>query len=127
LQSETYLHIQLHIATQKEVMAMTRQSRTLFVSFLFAFALSGAAAGPALASGVHYRAEPASPPATERLVVRDVVWKCGAAGCVAGKSNSRANVECAALARQVGTLRTFSAGGQALPADQLEKCNARAR
>jgi hypothetical protein len=106
---------------------MTRHPGIALISVLFAFAIFGASASPALASGAHYRAEPASPPTAERLVVRDIVWKCGASGCVAGKSNSRANVECSALAREIGPLRSFSAAGQALPADQLEKCNARAR
>ena len=106
---------------------MSRQFGTSLIGLLFGATLFGAAAAPAFANGVHYRAEPATPPAAERLVARDVVWRCGANGCVAPRSNSRVAVECAALARQIGTLRSFSAGGEPLPADQLEKCNARAR
>jgi hypothetical protein len=106
---------------------MSRQLGTTFIGLLFGAALFGASAGPAFANGIHYRAEPASPPAAERLAARDLVWRCGSNGCVAPRSNSRANVECAALVRQVGALRSFTAGGEVLPADQLEKCNARAR
>jgi hypothetical protein len=61
------------------------------------------------------------------LVVRGLVWKCGPSGCTAGKSNSRPANDCAALARQVGALTRFSAGGRELPVEALEKCNARAR
>jgi hypothetical protein len=106
---------------------MARQLASTLFSMLLTVLLVGAAAGPALANGTHYRAQPASPPAAERLVVRDLIWKCGPAGCVAGKGTSRPAIECAALVRQVGALRSFSAGGEPLPPEQLEKCNARAR
>jgi hypothetical protein len=88
---------------------------------------SGAVAGPASANGIFYRAEPAAQPGAERIVVRDLVWKCGAGACVSGRSNSRAPVDCAALVRQVGALKSFVVEGQALPPSDLEKCNARAR
>ena len=79
---------------------------------------------PALASS-HYHAQPAGP-AEARVVAKDVLWKCGDAGCAAGKSNSRPDVICASLARQVGKLSRFSVAGTEFTADQLEKCNARA-
>ena len=83
------------------------------------------AASPASAAP-HFQAEPAAKLAAARLVLRDTVWKCGEAGCVAGKSNSRPAVVCAVLARQVGNLRSFSIGGEAMSPAELEKCNARA-
>jgi hypothetical protein len=104
-------------------------ARTL-ISALLAFAsvlVFGAAAGPAFAAGGYYRAVLATPPAAGRLIVRDLIWHCGADGCVAGKSNSRVALDCAALARQAGALRSFSVEGRALSAEELEKCNARAR
>ena len=82
-------------------------------------------ATPALASA-HYQAQPSVAPAQAKLVLRDTVWTCGGDGCVAARTNSRPATVCALLARQVGALRSFSAGGKALPADQLAKCNARA-
>ncbi len=106
---------------------MARQIISTLSALLFTFLMFGAAAGPAVAASPHFRAEPATPPAAERLVVRDIVWKCGANGCVAGKSNSRPAIECAALVREVGPLRSFSVAGQTLDAPSLEKCNARAR
>ena len=81
---------------------------------------------PALAGG-HYHAAPIAKPTAEKLVLRDTIWSCGAGGCTAAaKSNSRPTIVCEVLAKEVGTLRSFSAGGQPLSAEQLEKCNARA-
>ncbi len=86
-----------------------------------------AATAPAMAAGSYYRAELATPASADRLIVRGLIWKCGAEGCVAGRSNSRALIDCSALARQVGTLRSFSVEGRTLAPDELEKCNAKAR
>jgi hypothetical protein len=83
------------------------------------------AASPANAAP-YFQAEPAEKLAAARLVLRDTVWKCGEAGCVAGKSNSRPAVVCAVLARQVGSLRSFRIGGEPMSSAELEKCNARA-
>jgi hypothetical protein len=94
------------------------------LTFVLAASLLG---GTAFASGVQYRAEPAVTPAADRLVIKDIVWKCGAAGCVARQGNSRAAIDCSALAREVGTLRSFAVGGQPLDSAALGKCNARAR
>jgi hypothetical protein len=101
----------------------------LFTSSLLAFILTVSLFGGTAfaASGVQYRAEPATPPAAARLVARDLVWKCGVAGCVAPQGNSRPAIDCSALAQEVGILRSFTVGGQAIAPAALEKCNARAR
>ena len=104
---------------------MTRQFTSTLLAFLFAASLLGGTAFAA-PSG-QYRAEPAKPPAASRLVVKDIVWRCGAAGCVAPRSNSRPVIDCSALAHEIGTLRSFTVGSQALDPAALEKCNARAR
>jgi hypothetical protein len=84
------------------------------------------AATPALANS-HYHAQPAATPAAAKLVLRDTIWSCGDAGCAAPtRSNSRPAIVCELLVKQVGALRSFSVGGEALSAGQLEKCNARA-
>jgi hypothetical protein len=93
----------------------------------FALLLIALAAGPAMANGVHYRAEPLIPPGAGRLVVRGLVWNCGPAGCVTGKSHSRPAIDCSALVREVGAVRRFTVAGRALAAEELEKCNVRAR
>ena len=84
-------------------------------------------ATPALAAGPHYRAELATAASSDRVITRGLMWKCVADGCVAGKSNSRPAIACAALAREAGTLRSFTVAGKALSAADLEKCNAKAR
>ena len=104
-----------------------RRLVTMFISSLFTILAVGAAAGPALAAGSYYQAQLATPPAAQRLVVREVVWNCGPAGCTAGKSNSLARTDCAALAREAGPVRSFTVAGRALGAAELEKCNAHAR
>jgi hypothetical protein len=89
---------------------------------VIAFAL---ASSPAFASS-HYHAQPAAKPEATKLVLRDTVWKCGDAGCAATKSNSRPGIVCALLVKKVGSLKSFTVGGAALAAPELEKCNARA-
>jgi hypothetical protein len=104
---------------------MNRPSASVLLAFLLSFTLLGGTAFAAPAG--QYRAEPASPPAASRLIVKDIVWRCGAAGCVAPRSNSRPAIDCSALAHEIGTLRSFTVEGQALEPAALEKCNARAR
>ena len=86
-----------------------------------------AAAAPAFAAAPHYRAEPLAAPAADRLVVRGTAWRCDAAACSAPAMNSRPALVCASLVRELGALKSFSVAGRPLPADALEKCNARAR
>jgi len=91
---------------------------------LFALAALLAAA-PVQAAAPHYSAELAQARAPAQLmVVHDIAWRCAGAGCVAGPSASRPLTDCMALARQAGALKSFAVEGAALPADQLEKCNA---
>ncbi len=101
--------------------------RHKLLSSLLALIFFGGGAAPGLASPAQYRAEPAAAPASERVVVRDLVWKCGPAGCVTVQRGSRPAVDCSALAREIGTLRSFAVAGEPLAPEALEKCNARAR
>jgi hypothetical protein len=104
---------------------MRNFSSNIIMSALTLFAIGVSA--PAVAAGPYYRAELSTPPAAERLIVRGTVWKCAADGCVSGPSNHRATIDCSALAKQAGTLRSFTVEGRALAPAELEKCNARAR
>jgi hypothetical protein len=104
---------------------MNRLLTSSLLAFILTLSLFGGTAFAA--GGVQYRAEPARPPAVARLIARDLVWKCGAAGCFAPQGNSRPVIDCSALVQEVGTLRSFTVGGQALAPAALEKCNARAR
>lgn len=82
-------------------------------------------ATPAFANG--YSAAPTSA-APESVIAKDVLFKCGADGCVAGRtSGSRPAIVCAALVREIGAVESFSADGAAFDAAALAKCNARAK
>jgi hypothetical protein len=109
---------------------MIRQLTSTLFACIFTLLALGSAAGPAMAAApgvAHYRAEPLTPPETARLIANDLVWKCGPAGCVAGRSYSRPATDCAAFVREVGAVRSFAVAGRRLDAGELEKCNARAR
>ena len=84
-------------------------------------------ATPAFAAGPHFQAEPVAKPAETRIALRDTMWRCGDAGCGAAQSSSRPAIVCAVLAREVGTLKSFAVKGEALGAEELAKCNARAK
>jgi hypothetical protein len=100
---------------------------TLRLSTLFFGIAALAAAAPAAASKAHFRAEPLAAPAEARLVVRDTVFRCGHAGCVAPRGSARAGIVCSALVREVGALRSFSADGRSFGAEELAECNRAAR
>jgi hypothetical protein len=96
------------------------------LSIVLAAAAGLLAAAPAAAATPEYRAELARPTAASKLVVRDLLWRCTGADCVALATGDRPAIDCAALAGRAGALRSFSLAGQPLPADALGKCNARA-
>ncbi|HYG46585.1 MAG TPA: hypothetical protein VD846_01455 [Allosphingosinicella sp.] len=104
---------------------MTRQLTSSLLAFFLTVSLFGGTAFAA--AGAQYRAEPAKPPAAARIIVKDVAWRCGAGGCVAPQGNSRPAIDCAALAHEIGTLRSFTVGGRPIEPAALQKCNARAR
>ena len=82
--------------------------------------------GPAFAAG--FQAETGSPPSQQRFVARDSVWRCAGTSCVStNRTSTRPAIACAALARQVGALRSFAVDGRAFGAEELQSCNARAR
>jgi hypothetical protein len=99
---------------------MSRFPRYLLLSLAFLPA-------PALAAGT-FRAEPAAPPAQQRFVARDSIWRCAGAACIStNRTSTRPAIVCSALAHQVGVLRSFSVDGRAFAAEALENCNSRAR
>ena len=61
------------------------------------------------------------------LVTRSTVWKCGDGVCTAGKANTRDNIMCELVAREVGQLSAFRANGTEFDAEALAKCNTKAR
>jgi len=81
---------------------------------------------PAFAS--NFQAEAGTAPPQASFVARDSIWRCAGTNCVStNRTSTRAAIVCAALARQVGALRSFSSDGRAFGAEELQACNARAR
>lgn len=104
--------------------------RTLIA--LAAFATSATllvgTATPAFASAPAYRLVPqAAYSGASSVVARDVLWKCAGDACVATKATSRPEVVCATAAREIGKIAAFSANGKDFTAEQLAKCNEKAR
>ncbi|MBJ7499005.1 MAG: hypothetical protein JHC57_04530 [Sphingopyxis sp.] len=92
--------------------------------------LAGAALAGALApasataaGGAFYSAELASPAPEARFVARDIVWACKGTSCLAGQGTSRPLIMCSALVKKAGPVTRFTAGGKALEAEELARCN----
>lgn len=71
----------------------------------------------------YYRAELAQPAAQARAIGGDVVWACKGTSCVAAKGTSRPLRVCRDLTRKVGQVASFTVGGVAIEAADLDKCN----
>jgi hypothetical protein len=87
----------------------------------------GATVSPApanAAEGAYYRAELTAPAATPgHTLAGGLVWKCAETACAAPKGTSRPAIVCARLAKEVGPVTNFTAGGKALEAEDLARCN----
>lgn len=86
----------------------------------------GAATTPVAAqnpSKAYYRAELAQPASEPRVIAGDLVWACSGTSCVADKGTSRPLRICREVNRKFGEVVNFTAKGELLPAEDLEKCN----
>lgn len=83
------------------------------------------AAMPASAQGQPmYRAGLATP-VTATLIVKDLRWACIGDSCSALRTGTSPDVNvCAAVARKLGPVTSFSAGNETFDAAALQKCNA---
>lgn len=100
----------------------------VLASFSTAFLLITATTAPAFAAAPMYKLVPATAVASVKsVVVGETLWRCGPTGCVAGESSSRPAVVCAQAARKVGKIESFTANGAAFSADELAKCNEKAK
>ncbi|NCP11658.1 MAG: hypothetical protein GW859_06850 [Sphingomonadales bacterium] len=104
-------------------------TRAFFPALAAASAAMLAFAIPATAApGAYYHAELVQPVDSGRIVAKGLVWNCAGTSCLAAnRSPSRAKIVCAAVAKQAGALASFTAGGEALNAEDLTACNAKAR
>ena len=74
-------------------------------------------------SKAYYRAELAQPAQQSRVIAGDLVWACEGTSCVAKKGTSRPLRICREVNRKLGEIASFTAKGEALPAEDLAKCN----
>lgn len=81
----------------------------------------------ATAQGAYYVAVPEAQASKPTLITRSTPWQLRGNAYVANRAPERELVLCQLLARNVGRLQSFSAGGSALDGAALEKCNARAK
>ena len=91
---------------------------------ILALAATLVAAAPAAAA--NYSAKPAIP-TSERIIARDIIWRCGPAACQGSTAESRPVVLCQGLAKRAGRIESFLVDGSALSASELDRCNASAK
>lgn len=102
---------------------MIRSIVTAIVASAATLAATGAVAQPA---GGYYVATPVAAPAKARLMTRATPWNLQNGSFIAAQAPERDLVLCQLVAKDVGQLSAFSAGGKAFDADALGKCNAKA-
>ena len=90
------------------------------------FTLSALALTATTASAATYSAKLAAP-TSERIVARDIVWRCGADACQGATQESRPVVLCQSLAKHAGRVDSFLVDGRAISDADLGKCNASAK
>jgi hypothetical protein len=90
-----------------------------------AAALIGSAATAAPADV--YAAVPAAPTTKTGFITRSTAWRLQNGTFVAAQAPERPAVLCELVVRQVGALTSFTVAGKPYDADQLAKCNAKAK
>ncbi len=107
---------------------MTRFASVLTAAATTAALFAGTTTAAFAAGGAAYRLVPATAvTAASTVVVNDTLWKCGEGGCLAANSTSRPAIVCAQAAKKVGKIESFSVRGEAFTAEELAKCNEKAR
>lgn len=89
----------------------------------FGLAVAPAPANAQTPSKAFYRAELAQPASQPKAIAGNLVWACTGSTCVADKGTSRPLRICREVNRKFGEVVTFTAKGEALPAEDLAKCN----
>lgn len=96
----------------------------VWTTLSFGAALTPAPAMAQNPSKAFYRAELAQPASEPRAIAGDLVWACQGTSCTADKGTSRPLRICRDLNRKHGTIASFTTKGEALPAEELARCNA---
>ena len=95
-------------------------TRTL--AALLAATLVAAPAAPA-----NFSARLTVPAAGQKIIARDIVWRCGPDACQGATDYGRPVLLCQRLAKRAGHLDNFIANGRAFTSDELAKCNTSAK
>jgi hypothetical protein len=96
----------------------------VWTALSFGVALTPAPAMAQNPSKAFYRAELTQPASEPRAIAGDLVWACKGTSCTADKGTSRPLRICRDLNRKHGTIASFTTKGEALPAEELARCNA---
>jgi hypothetical protein len=91
-----------------------------------ATALAAAALSASPAAAASYSAKLIAP-ATQRIIARDITWKCGPAACQGATEESRPVVLCQSLVKRAGRVESFVVDGRAFGPAELDRCNTVAR
>ncbi|HYZ47877.1 MAG TPA: hypothetical protein VE567_03180 [Sphingomonas sp.] len=96
-----------------------------FLALVGSFTLLGSAA-IAQPGGQFYQVTLASQPEAARQIVRGMAFACSGGTCTGAEGTSRPAIVCASIARELGPVTAFRAGGEALDGAALAKCNEKA-
>ncbi len=98
-------------------------------SFAAAFVLIGGVSTASFAAeGSAYRLIPAAAiTAANTVVVNETLWKVSGEALVAKSATTRPAIACAQAARKIGKVESFSVNGEEFTAEQLAKCNEKAK
>lgn len=100
---------------------MSRLATSLIAASL---AVTGApVAVQAQSGGAYFTVELAAPASEQRVIAGGVVFNCEGTTCVGPRSRTRPLRVCSELRREVGTIVSFTADGEALPESRLARCN----
>ena len=90
-------------------------------------ALLAATLVAAPAAAANFSARLTAPASGQKIVARDMVWRCGPAACQGVSEGSRPVVVCQGLAKRAGQLDNFIVDGRAFGSEELATCNASAK
>lgn len=102
---------------------MSRLTTSILAASL---ALSGAFAPAALqarTAAPWFTVELAAPATAASVIAGGVLFNCEGTTCTAPRSSDRPLRVCSELRRAQGQIASFTANGEALPADRLARCN----
>ena len=109
-------------------LSLAQRAFSFAAAVVIAVAMFGGPAVTAQArSGTYYTATLATAVETQRAVAGSLVWNCNGATCVAPRGTSRPAIVCARLVREIGTVTAFTANGEALDTESLNRCNSAGR